>query len=306
MTSQAIDFLGIGAQKAGTTWLWSILKTHPDVWMPPKKELHYFDRSPTYPSSSYLSSKYFIQRAIGQENYNQEFRKKFISSLLQSVCQKDWTLAAWNLRYYTGTYSNDWYLSLFKDGKGLLKGEITPSYSVLNISDIQQIKKLVPNLKIILILRNPIDRAWSQVRFDYMKNRIDSVQELEKIKAKIEHPAQSLRSDYVRIIDNWSSCFNHTQLFIGFFDDIISNPKKLVIDISQFLQLDTSKFEYANELTSPKNTSIKQEMPDEIEYYLAQKYYSTIEALVDRVGGYAPVWLQRAEHILKTVKPAFN
>ncbi|MGD1948605.1 MAG: hypothetical protein ACFB14_03045 [Leptolyngbyaceae cyanobacterium] len=89
MTSQAIDFLGIGAQKAGTTWLWSILKTHPDVWIPPKKELHYFDRSPTYPPSSYLSSKYFIQRSTGQENYNQGFRKKFISSSLQSVGQKE-------------------------------------------------------------------------------------------------------------------------------------------------------------------------------------------------------------------------
>lgn len=36
------DFLGIGAQKAGTTWLYAQLKQHPDVWMPMVKELHFF------------------------------------------------------------------------------------------------------------------------------------------------------------------------------------------------------------------------------------------------------------------------
>ena len=40
------DFLGIGAQKAGTTWLALNLGVHPQVWLPPIKELHYFDRPP--------------------------------------------------------------------------------------------------------------------------------------------------------------------------------------------------------------------------------------------------------------------
>ena len=37
------DFLGIGAQKAGTTWLWENLRRHPEIFVPDKKELHYFD-----------------------------------------------------------------------------------------------------------------------------------------------------------------------------------------------------------------------------------------------------------------------
>ena len=37
------DFLGIGAQKAGTTWLGRNLQAHPEVWMPRVKEVHYFD-----------------------------------------------------------------------------------------------------------------------------------------------------------------------------------------------------------------------------------------------------------------------
>src|SRR2546423_4071056 len=37
------DFLCIGAQKAGTSWLYHQLNSHPDFWMPPVKELRYFD-----------------------------------------------------------------------------------------------------------------------------------------------------------------------------------------------------------------------------------------------------------------------
>ena len=37
------DFLCIGAQKAGTHWLYDQLQHHDDFWMPPIKELHFFD-----------------------------------------------------------------------------------------------------------------------------------------------------------------------------------------------------------------------------------------------------------------------
>jgi len=35
------DFLCVGAHKAGSTWLYQQLDSHPDFWMPPVKELHY-------------------------------------------------------------------------------------------------------------------------------------------------------------------------------------------------------------------------------------------------------------------------
>lgn len=41
-----IDFVGIGAQKAGTTWLYKRLSMHPNIYFPRGKEIHYFDRLP--------------------------------------------------------------------------------------------------------------------------------------------------------------------------------------------------------------------------------------------------------------------
>ena len=45
MFSPKVNFIGIGVQKAGTTWLSSILKEHPEIYIHPRKELHYFDKT---------------------------------------------------------------------------------------------------------------------------------------------------------------------------------------------------------------------------------------------------------------------
>ena len=37
------NFLVIGAQRAGTTWLYECLREHPEIFLPETKELHYFD-----------------------------------------------------------------------------------------------------------------------------------------------------------------------------------------------------------------------------------------------------------------------
>ena len=47
------DFLGIGAQKAGTTWLAANLRRHPDVFIPERKELHFFDNKWDRPLREY-------------------------------------------------------------------------------------------------------------------------------------------------------------------------------------------------------------------------------------------------------------
>ncbi|TVQ38230.1 MAG: hypothetical protein EA384_09570 [Spirochaetaceae bacterium] len=44
MSGRFPDFLGIGTTRGGSSWLYRVLSRHPDVWMPPVKEVHYFDR----------------------------------------------------------------------------------------------------------------------------------------------------------------------------------------------------------------------------------------------------------------------
>lgn len=48
VTADSLDFVVIGAQKAGTTTLWELLRRRPDVWVPPAKELLYFSHEDVY------------------------------------------------------------------------------------------------------------------------------------------------------------------------------------------------------------------------------------------------------------------
>ena len=64
-------FLGIGAARAGTTWLSEQLNAHPDVWIPAIKELHYFTRSSRYVGPSQLADGSIVQRLFSSDKENE-------------------------------------------------------------------------------------------------------------------------------------------------------------------------------------------------------------------------------------------
>ena len=299
MAKDGIDFLGIGAQRAGTSWLWVQLKKHPRIWMPPRKELHYFDRSEAYPSPSHLASSGLLPRFFGRSEHNKDYRKLFRKELQASLRRANWKEIRWTLSYYLGSTSDAWYRSLFKDGADKVKGEITPAYSILGPEEVNHVHRLFPALKIIFLLRNPIDRAWSQCRLRWTRRKFEGIKDVAKIEELIESPAQTLRSDYVRTIHIWRSIFSSEQLFIGFYDDIVQHPNKLLSDILNFLGLDSRGGEYFHDLKRRVNVAKAEDMPDEVRFYLARKYHRSLEELSQFLGSHASVWLKDSERILE-------
>jgi Sulfotransferase family len=286
----AIDFLGIGAQKAGTTWLWSTLRKHPGIWMPPLKELHYWDRSSAYPSPSFLASNQLRQRLFGREDHNRDFRRQCWRQLRSALARRDWPVLRWQLRYYFGTYDDEWYLSLFAEGRNAICGEITPSYSILDAPDVARVRKLLPNLKVIYLLRNPVDRAWSQIRFEWTRGRFVRIDDLDGIKAFIEDPAQTLRGDYVRTLDLWGASFPKKQIYVGFYDDISTRPNELLHEILTFLGAATDWPITPEEIRQKVLVSAEVSMPKEIGRYLARKYLPAVEELSARFAGAPEQW----------------
>src|SRR5689334_15761196 len=74
------DFLCVGAQKAGTGWLYEQLRSHPDFWMPPVKELHYFDRawrSPRVSPAEKQRNALRNARDVRDETFLREMEKLF-------------------------------------------------------------------------------------------------------------------------------------------------------------------------------------------------------------------------------------
>jgi hypothetical protein len=69
MSADAPHFIGIGAQKAGTTWLYRNLQEHPEVWLPPEKELHYFDEKR-------IARRSLVGRAFGRTVEGARWRRQ--------------------------------------------------------------------------------------------------------------------------------------------------------------------------------------------------------------------------------------
>jgi len=106
-----VDFLVIGAQKSGTTSLFKYLQRHPELYLPPSKEINFFVNASKFP------------RGL------------------------------------------DWYIETYFRGadEDKLWGEVCPSY-IGYTSAPANIYANCPDVKLVAILRNPIDRAYSHYR----------------------------------------------------------------------------------------------------------------------------------------------
>lgn len=176
------DFLGIGAQKAGSTWLHANLGRHPQLFLPPEKELHYFDwfRVPT------------LRR----------------------------------------------YAARFAPAGGRLAGEITPGYSALPPYRIRRVRALLPEARVLLLLRDPVDRAWSQLGMDARKQgRSPTSVTAAEARARLDQSGAGRRSDLVSVLRRWDAAFGD-QLWVGRYEDISTRPEALLASVFAHLGVD--------------------------------------------------------------------
>ena len=282
MTKTKIDFWGIGAQKAGTNWLFSNLNKLPEFDLPPIKELHYFDRNAAYPSPDYLE-KTLLRERIFDKNY----RSKAIRTVGGYLGSKEWKEARFYFKWYFSNYSDQWYLSLFRGFTGF-KGEITPSYSILKTADIESMYRISPEAKLIFLLRNPVERAWSQYRFMTRKIKNFDLKKTsnQEIIDFMESDLQVSRSAYLKTIKNFSSVFPKEQILIGFYDALQDKPEQLFTEIVQFITGKTDISTASLGLKKVVYQSKKMDCPAEIEAFLKSKYREPIEQLAEIYGGY--------------------
>jgi hypothetical protein len=280
-----IDFICIGAQKAGTTWLWRMFRQLSEFTLPPVKELHYFDRSKRYPSPNKLAEPYLINRLK-----DIQWVKYLLKTSTYHIRYTSWSKFPWLFNWYFSTYRDEWYLSLFKSLDGIA-GEISPSYSILEKEDVKKMHDLLPDVKLIFLLRNPIERAWSLHRFGISKGFVSAGSvDYQRFAKNIGSTAIDPRADYISTLENFTAFFHPEQLLIGFYDAIKENPVQLLSDIVGFLGGDISKIKDECKLHERVNVSMPIDMPIEIREALKEKYYAMMKELSVTLGGYCAKW----------------
>jgi len=293
------NFIGIGAQKAGTTWLGRNLQAHPEVWMPRLKEVHYFDEKLHEPRNA---APRFTHRVFGGGAANRRWRsqvrrrtKKHLKRLYgKKFSGEDFR---WDLRYYAGAPDDGWYASLFERGGGRVVGEITPAYSTLEPYVVARVHGLAPEAKIVFMMRNPIERVWSQtvMSFDRGKNRpIDTATE-EELLRHFGGEGALRRTDYLRTLETWGAFYPPERIFVGFLEDVEFFPEELLRAVYGFLGVDPS---FAPPKAGSKvHTRSTGSAPAAAMAHLARRYRAENAALEERFGGYASFWRFCAERL---------
>lgn len=191
-------FLVIGVKKAGSTWLYNLLKSHKHIFVPKyRKELQFFEKN-----------------------------------------------------FFKGV---EWYKSFFpiSNEKDRYKavGEATPGY-IFSEKAPNRIQKVIPNAKFIIILRNPVDRLFSEYKYYRQrggKNSFDTFSRTD------DRPFEmGLYSDQLKF---WFSKFERNQFLILIFEECVHNEELTKRKLAEFLNLETSDFN--SQENKPKNSSFR-------------------------------------------------
>jgi hypothetical protein len=232
------DFLCIGAQKAGTGWLHSRLTLHSQLWLPPTKELYYFNNAHRRRNDRQLSrhrsvsamrteaALNTIQSKIRRNGMSPDEQQRSIDAI--SVIDKR-------------EMTDEWYGQIFAFANDdAICGEITPAYALLSDAQIEHIVRLNPRIKIIFIMRDPIDRAWSGIR---MQRKGASLRKRgpRSIEATIASNIFFAAGDYMTTIENFRRFVDGDKFLTLYYDDLAGRPREMLRTVHNFLGVDDSK-----------------------------------------------------------------
>jgi hypothetical protein len=239
MKQKELFILGIGPTKTGSTWLYSVLKKHPEVWMPPIKEINYF----------------FLESRLGKDiGWRQKFGKnywaeKFFIHILKETLKNHlqdffkfklkWSDIRWEINFFLGKQTDAWYKNLFK--KGSITGDISPLYALLPETYIQRIAAQLPHAKIIIGLRDPVERVWSNSNMLFVKReglRISGDADNQEMIDSFHLNATEGHNDYVALLERWGKYFPKDQIFVYYFDELQESPPALFQRICSFLEIE--------------------------------------------------------------------
>ena len=142
--------------------------------------------------------------------------------------------------YFARAYNPDstWYEQQFDHCKpGQITGEFSPEY-LHDPQALERIKSHLPETKILVALRHPIDRLRSSWEFDY--NRGAHGYRRFKDYADHAHPVKKEQSFYAPYLEKLYTLFPAEQIHVILFDDIRDNPSVVLNDLFSFLEVDPS------------------------------------------------------------------
>lgn len=246
MVTNLPEFLCIGVQKAATSWLWVQLRSHPDIWMPPVKELHFFDHLfvPENRKWTGWHIKTHVGKTIKWHRDNGKDSGPYFD-YLQGLLAEDMFTEEWYRRAYS-----------LPAAKKKMTGDITPEYCMITDKGVEYVRNLLGDIKIIIMVRDPVDRALSQIRMNAKNQNIDLASaSLDQWMALATDPVIYTRARYSEFIPQWRDTFGGANILILRYTDVASQPITLLRQTEQFLGIGSNTYAEAHAKIHASKTS---------------------------------------------------
>lgn len=149
---------------------------------------------------------------------------------------------------YFSIYSDKpvhWYTNHFKDStKGQIKGDITPFY-MFHPMAATRIKAIIPKTKLIILLRDPVERTLSQI-FHAKRHGFEKLDVVEAIEAErdrlesgsiysLQKHSYVARSKYIEQIDRYEKLFPKKQIMIIKSENLFTKTEETIKEIEKFI-----------------------------------------------------------------------
>lgn len=232
--NEKVNLFVVGAMKAGTTSLSELLSSHEDVYLCPIKEPNFF------------VSK--LPKSIDDSSANFNI-KNFIHNLKTD-----------SSKHFAHVTELSDYTDLFKykqNEKYLVDCSTAYLHALEAPAAIHQYN---PDAKIIIILRNPVHRAYSHYKMDFAKGRTNRSFSEEWTRLELSDKSTAWNyytmSLYTQAIQRYKNLFSNSQILILNLESIKTDKHRFLNDLSSFLEVD-----FTNMQPSKTNESINPKFP---------------------------------------------
>ena len=237
--------------------------------MPPVKELHYFDQ---------LSR---VKRAA-HPRCRDERDRRFLERLTSLSAEPGIDLQN--------------YGRLFEPKASLFSGDISPNYSTLSNEVIREVVGYFPNLKVIFLVRDPVERVWSHLSMEVHYRQIGpfDATDVDEVHRNLLRRGMLLRSYPSAVVARWKRYVDPERFRVYFFDDLQNNPAEFRRSILRFLGADPDK--PGSRLSADYNSWTRMEklpLTNKVRSHLARYFKKELKTCAARLGGPARNWPAR-------------
>jgi len=259
------NFFVIGVVKGGSTSLYHYLEQHPEIYLPPIKETNHFARADV--SHADFLPGYATDVRIDLDAY---FKKGMPEKIHIAHVDSD--------THYEQLYSQA------ADQKAI--GDVSNSYMVC-ASSAKEIQNYAPNAKLIVILRNPVRRVWSQYLMNLREAKTqgaDLIQEVEsdasqnKVGWGVNHQYLEL-GKYAEQLNRYYALFPAGQIKVLFYESYRDDTAGSLKEICKFLKVDEN---FTFDFREKKNTASLPRSHKLNEFLVSSGIIKTMKGLVPK------------------------